>query len=620
MKIKILALWVTATSVLSAQNFERNASNQENEAIRLRLKSDSRQAQKTKTDTDEAEQLGIASQTTVPEKEPVRRDPRAVNTTVRLDTDELPFPPPDIDKRKDVFGDKAEKDEILKRMEYQIGFISEGGSFNNADLRALNESNQATIDLTDDRIHMAYSRFFVNFFFPLTEDTFFRVDIFKNGFWGGDQLSGASTNNNSASTPIGADPFAFGELYLQSVLFKTARSDLMVRIGRQFFEVGGAANDYMLRDILDAVTMQYADSYLGVFHILLFDVYQMAGDATLNINFVRFFSHDNRRVQNFDGDVNTIRSGLVYESRNILNWSRALSPNDPVLMTRLYGFYARYGAVSRGGSDRTNLGATGNFADNDYSAMAGNRWTFSSPLPLPFKNKLSLYADGAVSFGIDRRLPTAAGESQDVTNNGFAGGGGVDFFIHEVAREFDVAFNLDGFWASGPEYNRNGIQTSHGFVSFKGNHMGGLLVNRFWGVHPTAYVANDGVADFPHEYDKKSGAWFMHLGTSTTWRRLLRIAADYWLMGDTGISDLWDAGNTSGVTSTVLKAQERLGKFMGQEFNLSLDYYHNKYWTLYVTGGLFIPGEFYETPGIKPNSPYGNDNFWGVLVGSKLIF
>lgn len=558
-----------------------------------------------------------------PESKKQQKEPpkfREGNTSARIDTDEMPYIPPEIDRRQDVFGDKREKDSILSKMEYQIGFISEGGLFDNADLRKLNESNQATIDLTDDRISLAYSRFFLNMFFPLSDTFFFRVDVFKNGFWGNDQLGGASTNNNAASTPIGADPFAFGELYLQSVLFSTKSSDLMIRIGRQFFEIGGATNDYMLRDILDAITLHYADSRAGSFHLLLFDVFQMAGDATININYVRFFSHDNRRVQNFNGDVNTIRHGLVYESRNILKWSRETQPKDPVLRTRIYGFFARFGAVSQGGSDRTNLGATGNFADNDYVAMFGNRWNLNYPLPLPFRNELRVYADGAFSFGVDRRLPTAAGESQDIDANGYAGGGGVDFYMFDLAQSWDIELNLDGFWAKGPNFNQNGIQTSHGFVSFKGNYMGGLLLNRFWGVRPYAYVANNGIADFPHEYNKKSGAWFAHGGTGVTFQDLLRLGFDYWIVTDTGYSELWQSGNTANVTSTVLKAQQRHGKLMGQEFNLSLTYFHSKYWTVYLIGAMFLPGEYYATPGIKPNSPYGQDTFWGFLLGSRLIF
>ncbi|MCS6985399.1 MAG: hypothetical protein NZM25_09790 [Leptospiraceae bacterium] len=623
---------------LSAQNFPMRSEPREEkreEKIKLRLKSEKRGSVesggkekgeiRSTSPSETLEPEGKGEDNTAGEGKERKAEKRAPayregNTSARIDTDEMPYIPPEIDQRENVFGDKFEKDEILSKMEYQIGFISEGGLFDNADLRKLNESNQATIDLTDDRLSLAYSRFFLNLFFPLSETFFFRVDVFKNGFWGNDQLGGASTNNNSASTPIGADPFAFGELYLQSVIWRTNWSDLMVRVGRQFFEIGGVTNDYMLRDILDAITVHYADSRVGNFHLLLFDVFQMAGDATLNVNYVRFFSHDNRRVQNFNGDVNTIRHGLVYESRNILRWRRESTSKDPALRARLYGFFARFGAVSQGGSDRTNLGATGNFADNDYTAMVGNRWNFTMPMPLAFKNELRVYVDGAYSFGIDRRLPTAAGESQDIDTRGYAGGGGVDFYIYDIRENFDVEVNLDGFWAKGPHYNRNGIQTSHGFVSFKGNYMGGLLLNRFWGVRPYAYVANNGIADFPHEYNKKSGAWFGHIGGAITFYDLVRLGLDYWLVGDTGKSELFASGDTSWVTSTVLKAQERHGKLMGQEMNLSLNYFHSKYWTVYVIGAVFLPGAYYATPGIKPNSPYGHDTFWGFLIGSRLIF
>ncbi|HMV35710.1 MAG TPA: hypothetical protein PKD60_07455, partial [Turneriella sp.] len=135
---------------------------------------------------------------------------RKLKSDVDKEVDDLPFGVPQIDKRENVFGDKQDKDAILKRMEYQIGFIAEGAGFNNTDLRRLDESTVATIQNTDDKMTLAFSRFYVNMFFPLTDDLYFRVDIFKNGFWGHDQLGGSSSNNSSSSTPVGADPFNFG--------------------------------------------------------------------------------------------------------------------------------------------------------------------------------------------------------------------------------------------------------------------------------------------------------------------------------------------------------------------------------------------------------------------------
>lgn len=535
--------------------------------------------------------------------------------------DRLPFgpPPPIIDKRDNIFGDNKEKKAILDKMEYQIGFIAEGAGFNNTDLRQLDESTVATIQNTDDKQTMAFSRFYVNLYFPLTEDLYFRVDLFKNGFWGNHQLGGASSNNTSSSTPIGADPFNFGELYLNYIIWKNPKNDLSIKIGRQFFEIGGEVYDYHLKDYLDAVTVSFANSTIGGFRLLAFDAFQLGADPTLHANYVRFFSHDNSRVRFFDGDTNVLRAGLIYDSRNLLNWKGPLTGD--LLQNKLYAFGSRYGAVSRGGSDRSNLGASGNFADNDYNFMFGTRFLFNLPRK---RFVLKTFADGAVSMGIDRRLPTAAGESQDVDTNGYSFGGGASLEFPRIAPILDLDLNADGFYASGSKYDANGVQTSHGFTSFKGSRLGGLIMSKFYGFRPSSYTDAAGFSDYPHDYERKSATAFAHVGVGTTFWQKLRLGLDYWMAIDTGKSILYDNARanstTSAITSTVLKAQDRLGKIVGHEVNLSVDFAVNRYWTLYFKTGIFIPGAFYSTPGIVTDTPYGTDNAMGVQLGSKLVF
>ncbi len=544
---------------------------------------------------------------------------RKLKADVDKEVDDLPFGVPQIEKRENVFGDKQDKDAILKRMEYQIGFIAEGAGYNNTDLRKLDESTVATIQNTDDKMTFAFSRFYVNMFFPLTDDLYFRVDIFKNGFWGHDQLGGASTNNNSSSTRTGADPFNFGELHLHYVIFKNERHDLSMKIGRQFFEIGGELYDYFLKDYLDAVTFTYASSRLGGFRIMAFDAFQLGADPTLHANYVRFFSVDNQRVRFFDGDVNVLRAGFIWDSRNLLNWKGPLTGD--LLQNKIYAFGARYGAVNRGGSDRSNLGASGNFADNDYNMMFGTRFLFNLPRK---RYILKTFADAAVSTGIDRRLPTAANESQDVDTNGYAFGGGGSFELPRVIPSLDLDFNADGMYVSGSKYNENGIQTSHGFTSFKGSRLGGIIMSRFYGVRPSSYTDSAGISDFPHDYERKAATAFAHLGVGTTLWQKLRFGLDYWLAVDTGSSALYAQaranGTTSSITSVVLKAQDRLGKVLGHEVNLSADLAVNRYWTVYFRAGVFLPGAFYSTPGIVTDTPFGTDNAMGVQLGSKLVF
>ncbi|HRP70054.1 MAG TPA: hypothetical protein PLY93_11025, partial [Turneriella sp.] len=153
---------------------------------------------------------------------------------------------------------------------------------------------------------------------------------------------------------------SFGDLHLNYVIWKNAQNDLSIKIGRQFFEIGGEVYDYFLKDYLDAVTLNYANSNIGGFRILAFDAFQMGADPTLHANYVRYFSHDNYRVRYFDGDVNVLRAGIIYDSRNFLNWKGPLAGD--LLQSKLYAFGARYGAVAKGGSDRSHRGDRVTFA------------------------------------------------------------------------------------------------------------------------------------------------------------------------------------------------------------------------------------------------------------------
>lgn len=531
----------------------------------------------------------------------------------------MPFGPPQTDRRENVFGDKKNKDLILKRMEYQVGFIAEGAGFENTDLRRLDESTTASLQNTDDKQTLAFSRFYLNLYFPITDELYFRVDFFKNGFWGHDQLAGASSNNNSSSTQTGVDPINFGELNLNYVIWKNQQTDFSTKIGRQFFEIGGESYDYFLKDYLDALTFTYANSVLGVFRIMPLEALQLGADPTLHANYVRFFSHDTQRTEFFDGDVNVLRAGFVYDSRNLLDWRSSLTGD--LLQNKLYAFGARYGATGKGGADRAAPGTPGNFADNDFNMMFGTRLLYN----LPRQNYcLKTFADAAVSTGVDRQLPTAAGENQDINTNGFglAAGGTLD--LVQVASVFDLDFSADGFYASGARYDADGTQTSHGFTSFKGSRVGGVIMSKFYGMRPSGFTDSAGFSDTPHDYERKAPAAFFHLGLGVTLRKSLRLGFDYWIAYDTSKSDLLSNaranGTTAAINSMTLKAQDRFGKLLGQELNFTIDLAVNEYWALYLRSGVFLPGDFYSTPGLVISTPYGTDNALGVQLGSRLVF
>lgn len=535
------------------------------------------------------------------------------------EADELPFGPPQADQRQNVFGDKKNKDAILKRMEYQVGFIAEGAGFNNTDLRRLDEATTASIQNTDDKQTLAFSRFYLNLYFPITDDLNFRVDFFKNGFWGHDQLAGASSNNNSASTQTGVDPINFGELNLGYIVWKNQHSEFSLKIGRQFFEIGGEVYDYFLKDYLDAITLSYANPDLGSFRIMPIEALQLGADPTLHANYVRFFSHDTQRIQFFDGDVNVLRAGFVYDSQNLLHWRGSMTAD--LLQNKLYAFGARYGATGKGGADRAAPGTPGNFADNDFNMMFGTRFLLSLPRE---NHTLKAFADAAMSTGVDRQLPTAAGESEDINTNGFAFAAGATFELLKLFPVLDLDFSSDGFYASGARYDANGTQTSHGFTSFKGSRVGGVVMSKFYGVRPSSFTDSAGFSDTPHDYERKAPTGFLHFGLGVTLWKKIRFGFDYWIAYDTSKSDLVSDARANGtmaaITGTLPRSQERFGKPLGEELDCTLDFAVNQYWSLYLRSGIFFPGAFYATPGLVTATPYGTDNAMGIQLGSKLVF
>lgn len=527
-----------------------------------------------------------------------------------FDTDEVPFENELTDRDENIFGNKKEKASILSNMEYQIGFIAEGGGFDNADLRDLDETSSTTINNTDDRINLAYSGFFANFYFPLSRTLNFRVDLFKNGFWGHDQLAGRSSNNSQTDTETGADTFNFSQLFVEGVFYRSRIFSFSTRIGRQRYGIRGLPRDYIFDDYLDAVTLQLNHHKLGRLRILAADFLQMGSDAADMADDVSFISNDREKVDNFDGDVNVFRSGLVYEAPDIKISSKQR------FEIKTYGFYARYGAVDGTGDNLSSGGTAGNDADSDYSVLGGARFIYHS-------NFTDIFLDTAGSTGIDRRLPDAAGNSRDINTDGFAAGFGAVItaadinVVKRMFRNFNFKLQLDGFYADGPEYDSNGNRTSHGFTSFKGKQIGGILLNRYRGVHPSAYTDDDGFDSDEHAYNRKSGTLLAHGGLYTTFYKKYGIRFDYWYLKDSGSSTHPAPGSAS---SSAVSAQQRLGREIGHEINLAFTYAPEQYWSLYAIGGIFLPGDFYATAGTNTSEPAGTDNFAGFLIGSKLVF
>jgi hypothetical protein len=519
------------------------------------------------------------------------------------------------------YGNRDEKKKILENIEWQVRLFSDGNFFNNADLRELDESSDSAIDNTDDKISFAVTGFELSFFLPLTYYLECNISLYKIGVWGNDQLGYADDRSTEPGNPSGTHPLSFNkELNIETYFLRSRNTELSLAIGRQPFEIGGIERDYIFKDILDAVVLKYNYKYLGIFDVLLFDWYWQGANVT-DVNYVNYIKENEDQTDNFDGDVNTIRYGFIYTSGNLINWGDDIRDNDRSSQLwskiKLYSFINDYGASLNGTTDRTKGGISGNFADNDFVNIFGSRFLFNFQI-------IHFYGDFTRSLGIDRKAKGYANKNNDVDTDGNAFGTGVEIRpmnldslkknLNISKNSFSMVIKLNYFQADGLRYGKDGKLKSHGFTGFKGDHTGGLLMNQYYGFHPCAYTGNDSIDNFPHNQDRKSGTRVIRGGMEVTFLTEYTIGGDIWHYQDMGQS-----------SSTEFKhirnySQKRLGKILGTEFDLFFQYMFNKYLTFHLTGAVFYPGNFYETPGLNLSDPYGKEKMYGIQGGFELIF
>ena len=529
------------------------------------------------------------------------------------------------------------KKSLMERYQWQLLFWTHGNYSNNSDLRKLDNTNTTSVDLTDDRTYFIVGGIQFDNFFPVHPRVDLRFDIWRFGFWGGDQLGGRDANNDIKTTPIGANTVNFGQLYIDFhfKLNPTYHDKFSLRVGRQDFRLGGKIfRDFFQEDILDAIVLKYYDRKYGKLDLLLFDLFSNSAD-TRDVNFVRFISTDNTTVRNFNGNSATYRQGFIYKYYFIGDSNYIGTHAD----LRIFYFYSRFGGTNQpfGGADRTNNGTTGNFIDRDFSVMRGFRFNFG--YSEYFRSSFT-YAE---SFGIDRKTPTLDFQSRDVDNNGK--GYGLETELAFFKRRFRMTPTL--FYAQGGKYYADGTQYSHGFVSMKADQVGGLLVDLYWGVHPSAYTSGQGVADLPYNRDRKTGTLSKHLGIAIGILENLFLKLDVWRIHDTNqialvtgsipnpIQFYLNKDNGSTVYQDILislykdiypnnqtniLAARRFGTPLGEEYNMGLDWSIYRGLKVWATVGIFKPMRYYSTAGLIQGTPQGNTPFTGFQMGTVLIF
>ena len=525
--------------------------------------------------------------------------------------------------------DPAFKKAIIERFQWKVKFWTSFNYFNNGDLRTLNETTETDVERTDDKLRFALSGAELDMFIPINARLDFRVDLWKTGFWGHDQLSGRDNNNDPRDTYSGSNTVNFGLVNMNVHFFKNPTRDkkLDFTVGRQDFRIGGnVAEDFFQRDTIDGLVLRGAWKPFGRLDVMLFDWYS-SGANNEDVYFVTYISHDNEKVHGFDGNVNTFRSGYVY-TYPLIGDSELGGTH---LEGRIFYYLAKYAAGNDGGSDLSNQGVSGNFADRDYAVMRGAR------ISAGWRDYLKISATKAESFGIDRRKPANLIYNQDIDTNGKA-------YDVELIVQYDLAnlikfrvkpaFVGSFFHADGGRYYIDSKQYSHGFVSFKGDRMGGIIHALNYGNHPSAFTDDDGIDDFPFERRRRTGTDVTRAGIRVTLWEQLTIRADAWWMRDTNANDLLaDQTDTVAQNATIgaaqpvyqaqtsaLAAQRRFGADLGREVNLGIDWKIYKNWDFWFTVGWFDPGRYFATTGLVQHAPEGPARAFGVQMGTSFYF
>ena len=488
---------------------------------------------------------------------------------------------------------------------------SEGTTANNLDMRPLN--NETFIDIydSDDRGTLLFTRLGADIEYDVLNDTTIGIGASHSGAWGGDSIGSANAFGGI---------FYVDKLNIRWMPVDNDSLQLGGTIGRQRFGIGGADYDFFLDDVIDGVVVEAGFGKGGKLRILPVDLYALQRPDDFTFGAALGYAGPDVRHSSvgFDGDTNTVRFGGVYENTELVDG----------LALRAFGFYADIGAGSapHTGADRVFYGAHGNFSDKDYNWLAGTRVGYTLDLDT---FKLGVHGEFARSGGLDRK-PVQIGV-RDITANGNAFGGAVKPELD--LESIDVRGLVQFFLAEGASHTAGeGLAFNYGFVSMKGNQIGGLAMSRFAGWHPSAYVGTRGVHHSPHDTSRKAGTMVIHAAAGATVIDKVSLDLGVWMFQDTGSTGISDFDNLDqiadelpfGYTEADLIPQERLGKSLGIELDGRLGFDPSEMLSFYLEGGIFLPGAFYqiEIPRTGGTALGAEDPamFWAALAGAAVNF
>ncbi|HMV66611.1 MAG TPA: hypothetical protein PKA64_07150, partial [Myxococcota bacterium] len=458
------------------------------------------------------------------------------------------------------------------KLDTHVYFETEWHEYDNLDLRALDETSDQSILDSDDRGGFAFTGVSLDLGYQVDPSTRFVMSTSYRGLWGNDQFGNINRFGGL---------FYFNAMYVEWK--PRGKYAPTFRVGRMRFDIGGlgGAREFVLGDVLDQIRVDFPLGDVGTLVTIPVNVVGLSAENS-DVNFVRYAGQQQTSVFGFRGDRMTRRHGAIL----VIHPKRL-----PQLDSRTYAFFTHVGALGSG-ADISYQGRLGNFSDRDWLFNAGTRlsWTFA--------DMLTPFAEFNLSTGIDRKETVTS----DVGALGFAWGAGVSFNKPKPSRKgVGGHADLQYFESSGPTWDTNGVQYSHGYVGMKARQVGGLVANRFMGWHPTAYLGSFGVEDTPNDIDRKSATRVISVDGLVELPGPVSVGAGVWYMQDKGYTYL-DQGDVDTITPPYgysreeLRAQARVGRLLGVEVDGTLGVELTRHLDLVVQGGALLPGPYYQIP------------------------
>ncbi len=450
----------------------------------------------------------------------------------------------------------------------------------NVDLRPYDGTSDETVRDTDDRSLFGYADVGADLTVRPAAPVFLDASVEVETQWPTFVLAG------SPSAALNVYGLALGVDIVDAEAVKLTAS-----LGRQPFSIGGVPVDYIFSATTDSAVVALDLQRFGRLRLLAIDL--VSGQDLPAAGFLRYEAGSEPRF-NFQGESTTLRTGGVYEvDQDALPFG---------LTAAAYYFYASVGGASNlgTGADISYGGQLGNFRDADYQHLFGARVGYEHQLDGDGDEEtdeggaVAVWAEFARSMGIDRKELVA---DHDVETNGNAFGGGASLTLPAGITELTASAAFYRF--DGGAYDSNGMQFESGFVGFRGARVGGLALGRHAAWRPSATLAPDGIDHSPHRQSRAAGTQFVtgSLGLSVL-DTALRV--DAWFLTDTG-STFVDPDNLAGVrdppfgySREEFAAQERLGRVLGTEIDVTLSQRFADMLEIYAQWGGFFPGAFYD--------------------------